>query len=163
MWNQFQPKNKLAVAELHRILNWSASGNCCLPLFIPIFILPHSRKNLQNIASAFGGGVVSLISRLHANRVLLHRKNFWHPYGGKKTFQIETEKKVNSTEYFRVCRNLEMVIFKKGLNPFVFLLHFACQMFHCCFQNSKNNFQCFKTSFAKMSKFFPSNHRVTLL
>lgn len=56
--------------------NWSSSGNCCLPLFIAIFILSHSRKNLQNIASAFDEGVVSLISRLHANRFCLHREIF---------------------------------------------------------------------------------------
>lgn len=90
--SKFQQKNKLGGAELHKILDLSTSGNCCLPLFIAIHILPYSRKNLQNTA-AYGGGVVSLISRLHANRILLHRENVWHPYGCKKTFQIETEQK----------------------------------------------------------------------
>lgn len=60
---------------------------------------------------------MSLISKLHVNRVLLHRKEFWHPYGCNETVQIETEKKVNSAEYILIHRNLEMVVLKKRLIP----------------------------------------------
>lgn len=125
-WNK-----ELECEDLHVKMELTWFWKWLLFLFRCCFYFPHARKKIQNTSCGFAKGVLSLLSKLHANRTLLHREKILASLWLQEDIPYTDKIKANSAMCFLALSSLEMVTFKKEEILFVFLLYFTYWMFHC--------------------------------